>query len=447
MVIYSTTDIVNALVAKGVLTEEEGALLTKGRTDEAAGQAKALKKAGKLTVSDAIDNATVYGDIRVRYEDRSGKGVAAATGIDQTQNLGRSRYKMTLGVKTTSGDFFSDLAFAMGGKGRSDNADFGGNGSNAANSKDALYVKRASLGWNATDWLTLQAGRMENPLYTTPMVWDADLTTEGLAEKFKFKAGDADIFLTALQHQYKGIRNVINDVPQAVSGAGTGTTELFAFQGGARYAINDKTSAKAALTYTTYSKTPGTNFAITTNKVTNTLSIVNGYGVNDLNTIEIPAEINYMASSNIGVRVFGDYVNNTTGDDRAKAAGIVAGSSGSDDTAWMFGVAVGSAKDLKAFEGNKMVKGDWAARVWYQDVGAFSVDANLVDSDFMDSRVNMKGTTFKAQYNIQDNVYANFAYGHATRKNGAYNAAGIGGDLGLNLSSFDLAQFDITYKF
>ena len=31
----STTDIVNALVAKGVLTEEEGALLNKGREGEA----------------------------------------------------------------------------------------------------------------------------------------------------------------------------------------------------------------------------------------------------------------------------------------------------------------------------------------------------------------------------------------------------------------------------
>jgi hypothetical protein len=40
----STTDIVNALVTKGVLTEEEGALLTKGRSDEAETQKKKEKK-------------------------------------------------------------------------------------------------------------------------------------------------------------------------------------------------------------------------------------------------------------------------------------------------------------------------------------------------------------------------------------------------------------------
>jgi hypothetical protein len=40
MVLRSTTDIVNALVAKGVLTEEEGALLTKGHDGEVAGAAE-----------------------------------------------------------------------------------------------------------------------------------------------------------------------------------------------------------------------------------------------------------------------------------------------------------------------------------------------------------------------------------------------------------------------
>ncbi|NBO11156.1 MAG: hypothetical protein EBV25_06370, partial [Methylophilaceae bacterium] len=47
----STTDIVNALVAKGVLTEEEGSLIAKGHEGEVTGQTKAMKKATKLSVS------------------------------------------------------------------------------------------------------------------------------------------------------------------------------------------------------------------------------------------------------------------------------------------------------------------------------------------------------------------------------------------------------------
>ncbi len=490
----STTDIVNALVAKGVLTEEEGALLTKGRTEEAAGQAKALKKASKLKVSDAIDNATVYGDIRVRFEDRTndaGTGVANAA-ISETK-LGRARYKMTLGVKTEAGNWYSDLAMVMGAKGRSDNADFGSLASNEVDSKQALFLKRATVGFKATDWLAVEAGRMNNPLYTSSMVWDADLNVEGLVEKATFKVGDADVFLTAVQSEYMGVRKLVGGVPSSgaqstafgvapTSGAAmataAGSAQLFAFQAGLRKAFNDNTSAKAALTYSAYSKNPySTNFGasvpnggtatttytttgtspgpyVTTASTATTAGAANSskgnlWGVNDLNIIEIPAEVNYMAAGNVGVRLFEHFAINTSADDRARNSGIataVNGSSGSDNIAWSLGLSVGSAKDLKAFEGNKMAKGDWNTKLWYQSVGIWSVDSALVDSDIFDGRVNMKGTTFKAQYNVEDNVALNFTAAHGDKKNTSYYAMGIG-DLSGDLTKLNLMQFDVTYKF
>lgn len=445
----STTDIVNALVAKGVLTEEEGALLTKGHEGEKAGQEKAMKKASKLKISDAIDNATFYGDIRVRAEERKGSGIYKTAGVSEDETRDRARYKLGFGVKTEAGNWYTDLAFAMGANGRSDNATFGKSASSNINDKETLFVKRAMVGYKATDWLKLEAGRMDNPLYTTPMVWDADLTFEGLVEKANFKAGNADLFLTAAQVQYQGDRKSFDT--QADNSV---TTELFAFQGGAKMPISDNASAKAALTYTTYSHNTAKNKPFSPGLGTQTASggttySRNGAGVNDLDIIEIPAEINFMASSNIGVRVFGDYAYNTSGSDRAKAAALVDGIkvNTNDDKAWMLGLAVGSAKDLKAFEGNKMAKGDWSARIWYQDVGAYAVDPNAVDSDFMDSRVNMKGVVFKAQYNIEDNVFVNFAAGHATRKDNTLGAGGAASDIALNLKDYDLYQLDLTYKF
>jgi len=463
MVVNSTTDIVNALVAKGVLTEEEGALLTKGRTDEAAGQAKALKKAGKVTVSDAIDNATIYGDIRVRHEYREGQGtVSGSDSVKEKAN--KDRYKVTLGVKTEAGNWYSDLAIATGVSGRSDNADFGKGSTPFATAgvaaKDSLFVKRAMFGYKATDWLTLEAGRMDNPLYTTSMVWDADLVVQGFTEKAKFKAGDANIFLTATQSSYVG--------PHVYFDTGTSTPQnaLFAFQGGAQLPINDQTSAKAAVTFTTYSHehawgvfTPGksnSSYATTGPALVPTNGTAgNTFGTNNLNTIEIPAEINYFAANNVGVRLFGDYVYNTTGSDRFNAAVTAAGgnataiqAAGNDDTAWLVGFAVGSAKDLKAFEGNKMAKGDWNAKLWYQEVGAYSIDQNLTDTDIFDARVNTKGTAFKAQYNVENNVAINFTAAHASRLNsGLATTSSYGNDMAINLSSFNLMQLDLTYKF
>ena len=447
----STFDLVQALVQKGVLTEEEALPLLKGRENDIQLADKKVKKAAKLKISDAIENATLYGDVRVRYEDRQGTGIPAApaAAIDSDQTRGRARYKVTLGVKTESGDWYTDLALAMGASGRSDNATFGKT-TGSLNDKETLFVKRAMLGYKATDWLTLEAGRMENPLYTTSMVWDADLTVEGLTEKIKYKVGAAELFGTAGQWAYKGDRSYINSTPVSA----TTTNELFAFQGGAKYAINDNTSVKAALTYSTVSSNnTGSNFK----PGLSTVALANNAGVNDLDTIEIPAEINFMTSSNIGVRLFGDYVFNTSGNTRFNKAVSASkpgaernavSAAGNDDTAWMLGLAIGSAKELKDFEANKMAKGDWSARIWYQDVGVYSVDQNAVDSDIFDSRVNMKGTIFKAQYNIQDNVIANFTYGHGTRKNSALGTpTGAGNDLGLNLRDFDLIQADLTYKF
>ena len=461
----STFDLVQALVAKGVLTEEEAIPLLKGRENDIQLADKKVKKATRLTVSDALDNATVYGDIRARAEYRDGSGqvlaapfpTPATDSVDQERT--RARYKLTFGVKTTAGDFYSDLAFAMGPNGRSDNATFGT--TNGNNTKEALLVKRAMVGWNATDWLTLEAGRLANPLYTTSMVWDGDLTVEGLAEKANFKLGDTDVFLTAFQAQYEGDRRK-NDSPLNPAGAGSTSNELLAFQGGAKFNITPDVSAKAALTYYTYTNDnvlgtggagafrPGTGNG--TSLGTNPLS------VNDLQIIEIPGEINFKLGG-LDAKVFGDYAYNIDGDDRYKAAlassaAIAAGSNatlaqtrtairnaGNDDKAWLIGFGIAQKQDKKPKQG------DWSANLWYQDVGAYALDPNTPDSDFFDSRVNMKGVVLKGEYALRDNVFVNFAAGHATRKDDNISAIGSGNDITLNLDSYNLYQLDLTYKF
>ena len=469
----STFDLVQALVAKGILTEEEALPLLKGRENDIQLADKKVKKAAKLSVSDAIDSATLYGDMRIREEYRTGSGQQTATATaDQSRN--RYRGKMTLGVKTESGSWYSDLALAVGSAGRTDNFTFGGSSNNGTGTsnpagtsiseKPQINLKRAMVGYKATDWLTIEAGLMANPLYTTPMVWDADLTVTGLAEKVNYIVGTGELFGNFVQMTYTGDRNN-TDPSNTTVDTTTPTNELLAFQGGYKFPINDQAKAKAALTYYYYTHGDTGNNTLAANnhgtfipKLGNDAfaSIGSQSGVNNLQIIEIPAEVNWMVTNSIGIRLYGDYAVNLDADARADAAAATTSgttaatyrNASGDDTAWLLGFVVGSANDLKSFEANKLVKGDWQARIWYQDVGVYSLDPNTPDSDFMDSRLNMKGIVLKGQYNFTDNVALNAAYGHATRKNDAVGAVyAAGNDIGLNLTSFDLFQLDLTYKF
>ncbi|HEY0268898.1 MAG TPA: putative porin [Methyloradius sp.] len=452
----ATFDLVDALVKKGVLTEEEALPLLAGRENDIKAADKKVGKAARVTISDVIDNATVYGDVRVREEYRKG----GSGGNEEERE--RGRYKLTFGVETKADDFYTDLAFAMGANGRSDNATFAGssqsNGvaANGNNTKETLFVKRALVGWKVTDWLAVEAGRIKNPLYTTSMVWDGDLTFEGAAEKINYTYNKIDFFGNFVQSQYLG--DYKNFSP-ATAGTDRITNNILAFQGGLKFPITDLISAKAAITYTTYSNNKtGGNAGTGGSTAQNTFSpglrgtsATAGTGTNDLSTIEIPAEIEFKTSGNLSYKVFGDYVYNTSGSDRfdkAVASGATAPiraalqAAGNDDTAWLLGAGIASAQDKKP------KKGDWQARFWWQDVGIYALDQNAVDSDLMDSRVNMKGIVAKGTYNLRDNVFVDVTGASATRKNSALATAfSSGNDIGLDLDKYQLLQLDLTYKF
>jgi polyhydroxyalkanoate synthesis regulator phasin len=420
----STYDLVQALVDKGVLTEEEAIPLLKSREADNKKAEKDIKK-DRLSTSSLIDNAKLYGDVRVRMEQRQGDQFASSN--DETRT--RGRYKLTFGVKTEADDFYTDLAFAMGGKGSSDNATFGST-SDGLNTKESLFVKRAMIGWNATDWLTLEAGRLKNPLYTQPMVWDGDFTLEGLVEKVTFQAGpDTTVFGNFAQVYVEGDDKDYNYK------ADDETNVMLAFQGGVEHKFSSAVKAKAGLTYTTYTEDDdvlGGKYETTSN----------------VKTIEFPAEVSFKTDGTIGYKVFGDYVKNLDGDERCKVLTTTC-VAGDEDNAWLVGGEIKSVQDPK---GKKSTKGDWKAKIWYQSVGAFSVNPEAVDSDFMDSRVNMEGVIFKGEYALRDNVFLSLAYGQGDIKEDQYKTyastyATVKGDIDFNLDSFDLLQLDMTYKF
>jgi len=454
----STTDIVDALVSKGVLTEEEGKLITKGAQSKAKADEKANKS--RISVGSFIDNATMYGDIRARYERRDGQGNATGSTNTEKSEVNRARYKTTLGINTKSGNWYSDWAMSISSKGTSDNVTFGdtpvsaGSGMNNKTSS-GLFIKRAQVGWNVTDWLSIEAGRMANPLYSVnAMVFDRDIVFEGAQEKFKYKVGDVELFGTAAQWITGGNYNKTDNVTY------NNATTMLALQAGLKTPVMGTASFKGAISYYDYYGTKGGSgfFSPQTQAATNAQRITtttagNSLAQNDLNILDIPVELNFKTSANTGMKIYGEYANNMSGEDRAKRACNQVGAAtnvcglGDDHDAWLIGATFSSAKDLAGVESGKGKEGDWSGNIWYQSVGAYALDPSAVDSDIFDGRINMEGTSFKGQYLIQDNVAFNFTGAWGTSKNKSLGAGGSGGDLGINLRDYTLYQFDLTYKF
>jgi len=448
----STTDIVDALVSKGVLTEEEGMLITKGATSKAKADEKANKS--RISVGSFIDNATMYGDIRARYERRDADVVTTA-GMPNTDS-NRARFKITLGFETKSGNLYSDLAFAMGENGRSDNTSFGDTTTGNAydKTKATLFVKRAMFGWKATDWLSLEAGRMKNPLYmVNAMVFDHDIVMDGLSEKLNYKMGDTNLFANLGQWVYSG-----KEVASTNGGTTTTTRQnmVLAFQAGAEQALKaDKMSAKGAIGFYNYTGNSSAVLGSYQPSIGNTVgpgvaTPFRQFATNDLAILDIPFELNYMATPTLGFKPYAEYAYNTRGSDRRDSAANAQGLS-DDDTAWLVGVTIGTGKDMKAFAGKKLAKNDWNMNLWYQDVGTFALDQNSVDSDIFDGRLNMQGTVLKAQYMVEDNFALNFTGGWGGRKNDQYGNSAPKVDIGTSgvssIDDYSLYQFDMTYKF
>ena len=285
------------------------------------------------------------------------------------------------------------------------------------------------------------------------MVFDHDSVMDGLSEKLNYKMGDTNLFANLGQWIYTG-----KEVASTNGGTSTTTRQnmVLAFQAGAEQAfIADKLSAKGAVGY--YNYTANSSGVLGTYQPS--IGDVAGpgittpfrqYAVNDLAILDIPFEFNYMATPTFGIKPYAEYAYNTLGSDRYNASGNSSGLS-KDDTAWLVGLSLGSAKDMKAFAGKKLAKNDWNANLWYQSVGTFALDQNAVDSDIFDGRLNMEGTVLKAQYMVEDNFALNFTGGWGGRKNNQYGNSAPKVDIGSSgvssIDNYSLYQFDATYKF
>ncbi len=230
--------ILDALVKKGVLTQQEAEAIQAETVTNTPPSAES-----KWQLNSAIKNIGLYGDLRFRYEYRGvDNPTAAGLTAGDTYRRERFRYALRLGLR---GDLYDNWNYGLrletSTNPRSPWNTFAddSNPTPSAKNSDGINVGQVYLGWKPTDWLELTVGKMPNPLYTTPMVWDSDINPEGAFEKLKFSPSDhVDLFAGFGQFMYQDA-NPDSVVPSA-------DTFMLAWQVGMLVKPNKEMSFKIA---------------------------------------------------------------------------------------------------------------------------------------------------------------------------------------------------------
>jgi hypothetical protein len=166
------------------------------------------------------------------------------------------------------------------------------------------------------------------------------------------------------------------------------------------------------------------------------MTATNAAPVNNLLVLDVPLEYDWVAANGVPLRVFADVAVNFDADQRAAKFGRP--DLNGEDKAYHAGIQYGKAS----------LPGEWDAKVFYQSVGLFALDTNLVDSDLFDSKTNMQGFVFNANYALGAATQLGFTAGVGGRKDKSVIAAGSG-DIGANnaLDRFWVYQLDLLIKF
>lgn len=448
----------------------------------------------KWKLSTPLTELELYGDARLRYEYRGGetdddspvaRPGAGIAGHNDWQERDRERYRLRLGLRgTLLDDWFFGIRLETGQNPRSTNVTFGDDtsGSSTASSNgpfsktnDGINVGQAYLGYRGFPDVTLTAGKMPNPLVTTFMVWDPDINPEGLAEQWKhtFNIGSVggetfspagkddknvaavtakpepliklELFANFAQFVYDDA-NPENPLGLHATTAANGGHQrvpntdafLLAWQVGAK--LNFPKSfyfqfAPTIFNYTGNGDTFNVHFQGGDPNLTNAASLLqNQTGINSLLIFDVPMELGWKIDK-LPMRIFGDFAANLDGDDRAAAAGHPG--HGDQRYAYQIGAGIGQLKK----------KHDWQLNVFWQRQDQYSLDPNLVDTEFWDSKLNLQGIGVTAGYMLSDAVWLNFTYGYAWRADDSLGTGGLG-DIAINpVNNFQLFQADLNIKF
>lgn len=494
----STDPLLDLFVKKGFVTQQEAeqveAEAEATRTN--AAQMPAMPPS-VWKISQPVKSVELYGDVRLRYEDR-----AAEDPVGNQIDLQRFRYAVRFGLRGDLHDgFYYGFRLDTGSNPRSPWVTFGTSTSSSSSyyygpfgkSEAAVNIGQVYIGWNPESWVDVTVGKMPNPLYTSTMVWSANISPEGFAERFKYPVGQAQFFANFAQFLYDDLNPnfVSGDLGiNGLIGQQTDNVFMFAWQGGFNYQITPNINAKIAGTVYNYlglrqstantlsSQSPyygdpyvgegayyleggnvapgysgfGTGTSIAGNGSLN--YPFNQVGLDNLEVLEVPFEFNVKIPQwKLETRLFGDFAYNLEGGQRAEAAASAYDAviqenplnaspapthtltpQKGDVKAYQVGVGIGS-DDLVYGPMQGLVYGtssprhSWEIRTYWQHIEQYSLDPNLLDLDFFNGLENLQGIYVAASYAFTGNVIGTFRYGHASRINDLLGTGGSSGDI------------------
>ena len=332
------------------------------------------------------DRVSLYGDLRLRYEDIDEEGNADAA---RERERGRAR----IGLKA---DVSPNVKLIMGIATGGDNPVSRNVTGDGGFTTKEIGIELMYVDWKATEQLSVYAGKMKNPLFKAggvPLIWDGDLNPEGAAAKFSSGMFFANAGLFSVEER-----------------SGEDDSSLGAIQGGIKTSLGEIGKLTAGLGYFAYTNTIGNEPFYNGRAKGNTVDDDGNYVYEYKNT-EAFAQFDTKLGS-WPFQVYAHYTVNNEVD--------------VEDTAYAYGAKFGSAKK----------QGSQQFSYTYQDIEADAVIGTFNDSDFGGGGTDASGHMIKYKYMLRDTI----SLGGTLFINKIDRFQGTEHD-------FDRLQIDVEFKF
>ena len=358
--------LVKLLIKKGVITEGEVREMeaelaaqekaTSAAQPTAAPAKQEIQAAVKEVLPDWVKKTTWSGDLRLRHETQF---------RDPSVDRNRERFRLRFGFKAQPWNPLEigvQLGTGTSGDPISNNQTF-----TSTFDKKAIFVDKAYAKYTPWSWVSFVGGKMDNPYRTTDIVWDPDVTPEGVAIQMKSPGGIPGL------KEWLAVRPFANVGAFPISELNTtkGHPAIYGFQGGADIDLPCGLVFQPSVGYYDFQRVKGMPTSTITGSPAGNTTFTSG-GVTrlayDYNIVDILGRLTIPEFLGQPVALVGDYVFNTAYSAPDSPAGKL-----DNKGAWQAGVEVG--KVTEKF-------GSWKATYYFKRLESNAVFGALTDSDF-----------------------------------------------------------------